>query len=136
MDWYLEPGLLAVRRVLRDLQEHDLVPDSVLDVAVEIKSASSNDTQEKATAPVFTGSLHPYELEQIGRHREPWNRIQRSTVLPLCETLDGARFASRPPFRYHADILPVCRRDCKGKPVGNCCTTKGSQSRAIFIPKI
>lgn len=34
----------------------------MLDMAVQIKSARPNDAQEKATAPMFTGSLHSYDL--------------------------------------------------------------------------
>lgn len=44
------------------LQKDDLVLDSMLDMAVQIKSARPNDAQEKATAPMFTGSLHSYDL--------------------------------------------------------------------------
>lgn len=45
-----------------ELQKDDLVSDSVLDMAVQVKSARPNDAQEKATvAPMFTGSLHPYD---------------------------------------------------------------------------
>lgn len=44
-----------------ELQKDDLVSDSVLDVAVQVKSARPNDAQEKATTPMFTGSLHPYD---------------------------------------------------------------------------
>lgn len=64
-----------------ELQKDDLISNGMLDVTVQVKSASPNDAQEKATVPTFTGSFHPYEFFQEERQpdvvklRPPWKRF-------------------------------------------------------------
>lgn len=50
-----------ILKISSKLQKNDLVSDSMFNMAVQIKSARPNDAQEKAMAPMFTGSLHPYD---------------------------------------------------------------------------
>ena len=71
-----------------ELQKDDLVSDSVLDMAVQVKSACPNDAEEKATAPMFTGSLHPYaQLARADRGRKAPDAVELRPPFHRCPSL-------------------------------------------------